>query len=96
MVEYNQYSTGPEHPTEEGNQSQAIYDVENLSNDEEANLGKREVDRVIADELRQQEDSYQEQITSLDIDNSNQNRGGQITITQQAVEGPSDTDLGED
>lgn len=38
--------------------------------DDDAVEGKREVDETIAQELRHQEDSYTEQIASLDIDNT--------------------------
>ena len=38
--------------------------------DDDAVEGKREVDETIAQELRHQEDSYTEQIASLEIDNT--------------------------
>jgi len=41
-----------------------------LDGDDEAMENKREVDQNIAQELKQQEDSYTEQIASLDINNS--------------------------
>lgn len=41
-----------------------------LSDGEDAQENKREVDAEIAQELRQQEDSYTDQIASLDIENA--------------------------
>jgi len=54
VVENNlQYSSqAAEYPTEEGQASQAIYDVESLDDGDEANQSKREVDQVIAEELQ--------------------------------------------
>ena len=74
-----------------------------MIDDEEADESKRAVDLQIADELQQQEDSYQEQITSLQIGNNNSKRESQrerrnvISITQQAaIESSQEVDLMQD
>ena len=74
-----------------------------MIDDEEADESKRAVDLQIADELQQQEDSYQEQITSLQIGNNNSKRESQrerrnvISITQQAaLESSQEVDLMQD
>jgi len=55
-----------------------------VSEGEDATEGKREVDGTIAQELKHQEDSYTEQIASLDIENTKiSNIEGQETFREQ-------------
>ena len=66
--------------------------VDLSSEGDDANLTKREVDQTIASELRQQEDSYKEQITSLDIKNVSLTADAETQEEQQqAIEAAIDT-----
>lgn len=87
-VEMQQYeSIQIDQATEEVRASAAIYDEDGLSDGDEANQSKREVDKVIAEELKQQEDSYIEpQITSLQIDNGMHEQEKDIIQAQMAHE----------